>query len=122
MWWAMPTLLNMNTIIHITKRQQWEQAKNIGIYRAESLEIEGFIHCSKATQINKVANRFFRNQTELVLLFIDADKVKPEIRYEMADGELFPHIYGELNVDAVYDVIDFEPGEDGLFELPLEVE
>lgn len=122
MWWALPTLLNMNNIIHITKRQEWERAKNIGIYRAESLESEGFIHCSKATQITKVANRFFRNQTELVLLFIDADKVKAEIRYEMADGELFPHIYGELNLDAVYEVIDFEPGEDGLFELPLEVE
>ena len=115
-------LINMNSIIHITKRQRWERAKNIGIYRAESLESEGFIHCSKATQINKVANRFFRHQTELVLLFIDSDKVKAEIRYEMADGELFPHIYGELNLDAVYEVIDFEPGEDGLFELPLGVE
>ncbi|MBD2504000.1 DUF952 domain-containing protein [Anabaena azotica] len=112
----------MNSIIHITKRQQWEEAKNIGIYRAKSLDNEGFIHCSKATQITKVANRFFRNQTELVLLFIDADKVKAEIRYEMADGELFPHIYGELNVDAVYQVIAFEAGEDGLFELPLGVE
>ncbi|WP_224095433.1 DUF952 domain-containing protein [Nostoc sp. MS1] len=107
----------MNTILHITKRQQWEQAKNIGIYRAESLETEGFIHCSNATQITKVANRFFQNQTEVILLFIDSDKVKSEIRYEMADGELFPHIYGELNLDSVYQVIDFEPGEDGLFEL-----
>lgn len=112
----------MNTILHISKRQEWERAKNTGIYRAESLDSEGFIHCSKATQINKVANRFFRNQTELVLLFIDTDKVKSEIRYEMADGELFPHIYGVLNVDAVYEVIDFEAGEDGLFELPLGVE
>lgn len=112
----------MNTILHITKRQQWERAKNIDTYRAESLETEGFIHCSKVTQITKVANRFFLNQTELVLLLIDTDKVKAEIRYEMADGELFPHIYGELNVDAVYEVIDFEPGGDGLFELPLGVE
>ncbi|HEY9799129.1 MAG TPA: DUF952 domain-containing protein [Leptolyngbyaceae cyanobacterium] len=112
----------MNSIIHITKHQQWEEANNTGSYRAESLETEGFIHCSNATQINKVANRFFRNKTELVLLFIDADKVKAEIRYEMADGELFPHIYGELNVDAVYEVIAFEAGEDGLFELPLGVE
>ncbi len=112
----------MNTILHISKRQQWEEANNTGSYRAESLETEGFIHCSQASQITKVANRFFRNQTELVLLFIDTDKVKAEIRYEMADGELFPHIYGELNLDAVYQVIAFEPGEDGLFELPLGVE
>ncbi|MHC5729338.1 MAG: DUF952 domain-containing protein, partial [Nostoc sp.] len=49
----------MNTILHITKRQQWEQAKDLGSYRADSLDSEGFIHCSKSTQIVKVANTFF---------------------------------------------------------------
>lgn len=114
--------LSMNTILHITKRQQWEQAKNLGSYRADSLDYEGFMHCSRSTQIVKVANRFFNNQKDLVLLFIDAEKVHAEIRDEEAEiGELFPHIYGELNIDAVYQVIDFSPGEDGLFELPQEV-
>jgi len=112
----------MNTILHITKRQQWEQAKDLGSYRADSLDSEGFIHCSKSTQIVKVANTFVFNQKELVLLFIDSDKIQAEIRYEPAEiGELFPHIYGELNIDAVYQVIDFEAGEDGFFELPPEV-
>ncbi|MEH2183503.1 DUF952 domain-containing protein [Nostoc sp.] len=112
----------MNTILHITKRQQWEQAKNIGTYCADSLDSEGFMHCSKSTQILKVANKFFDNQKELVLLFIDSDKVQAEIRYEPAEiNELFPHVYGELNIDAVYQVIDFEAGEGGLFELPQEV-
>lgn len=111
----------MNTIFHITQRQQWEQAKNLGGYHPDSLDSEGFIHTSKPTQIIKVANRFFADQTELVLLLIASDQVKPEIRYEEADGELFPHIYGELNLDAVYQVIDFEPGKNGLFELPPEV-
>jgi uncharacterized protein (DUF952 family) len=112
----------MNTILHITKSQQWEDAKILGSYRVDSLESEGFIHCSKSTQILKVAQRFFDNQKELVLLFIDYEKVQAEIRYEEAEiGELFPHIYGELNVDAVYKVIDFDAGENGLFELPQEV-
>ncbi|WP_066378709.1 MULTISPECIES: DUF952 domain-containing protein [unclassified Anabaena] len=111
----------MNTILHITNREKWEEAKKIGNYHADSLDTEGFIHCSQVTQIIRVANRFFQHQKELVLLLINSDLVQPEIRYEIADGELFPHIYGELNLDAVYQVIDFEPGEDGLFELPPEV-
>ncbi|MEH2457206.1 MAG: DUF952 domain-containing protein [Nostoc sp.] len=112
----------MNTILHITKRQQWEKAKNIGTYRADSLDSEGFIHCSKSTQILKVANTFFDNQKELVLLFISYDKVQAEIRYEPAEiGELFPRVYGELNIDAVYQVIDLKAAEDGFFELPQEV-
>jgi uncharacterized protein (DUF952 family) len=114
--------MTMNTILHITQRQQWEQAKLTGTYRGDTLDSEGFIHCSTSKQVVKTANRFFANQTELVLLCIDANKVKPEVRYESAENrELFPHIYGALNVDAVFQVVDFEAGEDGLFELPLEV-
>jgi uncharacterized protein (DUF952 family) len=112
----------MNTILHVTKRQQWEDAKILSSYHADSLESEGFIHCSESTQILKIAQRFFNNQKELVILFIDSEKVQAEIRYEEAEiGELFPHIYGELNIDAVYQVVDFEAGEDGLFKLPQEV-
>ncbi|HIK07604.1 MAG TPA: DUF952 domain-containing protein [Trichormus sp. M33_DOE_039] len=108
----------MNIILHITQIQQWEKAKIRGSYHADSLNTEGFIHCSQPTQIIKVANRFFHHQQESVILLINSAQVKPEIRYEEADGEIFPHIYGELNLDAVYQVIDFEPEEDGLFELP----
>jgi uncharacterized protein (DUF952 family) len=107
----------MNAIYHITQSSQWENAKVSGVYEADSLETEGFIHCSTLSQVIKTANRFFKNQQGLVLLYIDADKVKSEIRYEGADNDLFPHIYGGLNVDAVYKVIDFERSEDGLFGL-----
>jgi uncharacterized protein (DUF952 family) len=32
--------------------------------------------------------------------------------------ERFPHIYGPLNLDAVTQVLPFEPSDDGLFSLP----
>lgn len=109
----------MTIILHITQKEQWERAKLDGIYRGDTLDSEGFIHCSQPTQVVKVANTFFYNQQGLVLLYIDSNKVSSEIRYEeVEEGEQFPHIYGALNVDAVIQVIDFEPGEDGFFELP----
>ncbi|MGM3306987.1 DUF952 domain-containing protein [Anabaena sp. WFMT] len=56
------------------------------------------------------------NQHNLVLLFIETEQVQAEIRYEVAEeNELFPHIYGALNIDAVYQIIDFIPREDGFF-------
>jgi uncharacterized protein (DUF952 family) len=109
----------MNTIYHITQQLEWENAKIAGNYRANSLNNEGFIHCSTVKQLTKTANKFFKNQTGLVLLSIDESKVKAEIKYESADNDLFPHIYGELNVDAVYQVIDIEPDTEGLFNLPI---
>lgn len=110
----------MNLIFHITQPALWEKAKSSGIYNGDTLESEGFIHCSTRSQVVGVANRFFRNQENLILLCIDDCKVKPEIRYEVVEEEeQYPHIYGGLNIDAVLEVIDFEAGKDGLFELPL---
>jgi uncharacterized protein (DUF952 family) len=112
----------MSYIFHITQRGQWEKAKILGNYRCNTLDTEGFIHCSTARQLVNVANRFFTNQQDLVLLFIDTNQVQAAIRYELAEiNELFPHIYGELNLNAVFQVIDFVAGEDGYFKLPLEV-
>lgn len=113
----------MKTIFHITPRQDWKKAKTAGFYQADSLETEGFIHCSTPAQVVKVANLFFKNQTNLLLLFIDSDKVESEIRYDfVGEKETFPHIYGALNNDAVFKVIEFEPGKNGSFELPIEIQ
>jgi len=110
----------MSIILHITHQDQWELAQETGNYTAESLEAQGFIHCSTHEQVIEVANFLFKGQRGLVLLAIDREKVKHEVVYENLYGEddLFPHIYGALNTDAVFEVYDFPPKNDGNFELP----
>ena len=110
----------MDTILHITRRVDWETAVTTPPYRADSLTTEGFIHCSTAAQVLGPANEFYRGQTDLVLLVIDSDKTKAEIVYEdcYETGQQFPHIYGPLNLDAVVKVVDFPPNADGSFSLP----
>jgi uncharacterized protein (DUF952 family) len=111
----------MKTILHITQRSDWAAAKELGAYRGNTLDSEGFIHCSTLQQVAGSANRFFQEQQDLVILVIDVDLVQPEIKYEGAADNLFPHIYGALNVDAVVKSIDFEAGADGIFGLPSEL-
>ncbi|MBD2086365.1 DUF952 domain-containing protein [Trichocoleus sp. ST-U3] len=111
----------MSIILHITKREQWEEAKLTKKYCGDTLESEGFIHCSTPEQVINVANSFFHSQSGLVLLCLESEAVEAEIRYEALDGERFPHIYGALNINAVVQVLDFSPGEDGCFKLPPEI-
>jgi uncharacterized protein (DUF952 family) len=112
----------MNIILHITQRLLWSAAQQISTYRGDTLDSEGFIHCSTLVQLVGSANRFFKNQQDVVILVIDGDRVQPEIRYEGADiNNLFPHIYGELNIDAVVQAIDWAAEPDGLFVLPPEL-
>ena len=108
----------MKTIFHICRKEDWEAAQKAGVYTADSLESEGFIHCSKAEQVAGVANAFYKGMEGLVLLHIALDKLQVEVRWEEAEGEVYPHIYGPVNLDAVVEVIDFEVGEDGEFVYP----
>jgi uncharacterized protein (DUF952 family) len=110
----------MTRILHITQRQQWESAKVIGSYRGDTLDTDGFIHCSTPKQVVAVANRFYGGQMDLVLLVVDAERLQSPLRYEAADGDEFPHLYGALNLDAVVQAIDFEPTPQG-FSLPTEL-
>ena len=109
----------MAIIFHIARSEAWA-SRDPGSYRPEMFPVEGFVHCSTEDQVVKVADIRFRGQKGLVLLCIDTDKVTAEIRYENLEGgqELFPHIYGEINTDAVVEVTEFEPGAEGYFTLP----
>ena len=113
----------MAIIFHIARGDAWakrEEQSAVGYYRPEMFPVEGFVHCSTRDQVIKVADARFRGQAGLVVLCIDTDKVTASIRYENLEGgqELFPHIYGEINTDAVVQVAEFKPGVDGYFALP----
>lgn len=107
-------------IFHILPADDWETAKENGAYSPASLETEGFIHCSTRGQVIRSANIFFKGQSNLLILWIDAEKIQPEIRYEdlLGEGTLFPHIYGLLNLDAVVHISHLKSGEDGGFTFP----
>ncbi len=114
-------------IYHITTWDAWHAAQQDGNYRPESLTTQGFVHLSNREQVLRVANGFYHGQKGLVLLCVDTARLSAPLKYEPPDtlipaehyaGELFPHVYGALNVDAVTQAVDFPPHADGSFTLP----
>ena len=103
----------MGIVFHITSRSEYEKAKQSDSYRHPSLEKEGFIHCSQHYQVCEVADFIFKNQKDLILLAIDEGKCRHEIKYEGPSWNTFPHIYGELNLDAVIATFDFSETANG---------
>lgn len=103
-------------IFHIADRADWQNQQQTHSYRHPSLDAEGFIHCSTAQQVAWVANSFFPGQSGLVLLWIDRDRLQSPLQFDAVEGiGRFPHIYGEINRDAVVQVTEFEPDLDGKF-------
>jgi len=93
-------------VVHLCQDGDWQAAQKRGEYRAASLETEGFIHFSRPDQVLRVAQAFYRDVPDLILLKVDPTKLQAELRYEPAvhdsdSGEYFPHLYGGLNLDAV---------------------
>lgn len=104
-------------ILHITSRPEWNEAQQNGSYRVPSLETEGFIHCSTEKQVLHVANAFYQGRENLVLLVIDETKLTPELKWEppagspaagISESDLFPHVFGPINLNAVASVLDLE--------------
>jgi uncharacterized protein (DUF952 family) len=115
-------------IYHITSYEAWSEAGVNGEYLAPSLTTEGFIHCSTLSQVLPVANNFYKGQRGLVLLEIEPTLLSSDLKWEPPSGgipppsvssdDLFPHIYGSINLDAVIKVVALESKLDGTFKLP----
>ena len=89
-------------IYHIVLPEIWEQVRNEPLYRHESLAAEGFIHCSYEDQLDGVIERYYVDRIELVILTIDTEKLSARLVAEPSTGgEIYPHIYGPLNMPAV---------------------
>jgi uncharacterized protein (DUF952 family) len=97
-------------IYHVVNQPNWQKAVEQGFYEAPSLSAEGFIHACKKEQVQGVIDRYYKNQFNLLLLHIDEDKLKVAPIFEMAPSvnEVFPHIYGKINLDAVVDITNLQ--------------
>ncbi|MGH2892540.1 MAG: DUF952 domain-containing protein [Solirubrobacteraceae bacterium] len=107
-------------IFHITTRGEWDASALAGSYVAAGYHADGFIHLSTGDQVVHVADARFAGAQDLVLLCVAAQRLQAPLRYEPGDpgsDELFPHLYGPLNRDAVERVLPFSEGPDG-FALP----
>ncbi|HEX3077089.1 MAG TPA: DUF952 domain-containing protein [Lachnospiraceae bacterium] len=96
-------------ILHCMKKKTWEKVKNDVSFGKESLQVEGFLHCSQIEYWWRIAPNFRSVEEELVLLCINTEKLSSEIKWEDGDncGRSYPHVYGEINMNAVVAVLPF---------------
>jgi uncharacterized protein (DUF952 family) len=89
-------------IYHVTTAGEWAAYANRDHYAPSAFGRDGFIHACHLHQLDGVLQRYFAGQTDLLLLFIDEQKLTCQLRNEPATGgEVFPHVFGEINKTAV---------------------
>ncbi len=107
-------------IFHLAEPDDW--ARTTDTYRPSSVEQEGFVHCSTADQLRRVAVQRYMGENDLILLTVDRDGLDEEtlvFEDSYGSGEEFPHIYGGLPTTAVSSTGPYlEHLEEGLWTDP----
>jgi uncharacterized protein (DUF952 family) len=112
-------------IYHIALASDWAAALEAGEYRistpGRTLDDEGFLHAAYGNQVRGVADRFYADVTEpLVLLTIDERRLTVSLQVDAVPGQAdgYPHIYGPLEVVTVVMDTPLLRNGDGRLELP----
>ena len=94
-------------IYHIVTPEIWESFKDENFYEAESLKAEGFIHCSYPNQLEAVLERYYKNESRVLILSVNPNLLTAKLIAEPSTGgEIYPHIYGKINRAAITDVTE----------------
>ena len=110
----------LRMIYKICPASAWHEAERQGVYRGSADDTrDGFIHFSLGSQVAETAKKHFFGQTGLFLIEVDADLLGDALRWEPSrNDELFPHLYGELDLGAVTKVLDLPARSDGYHDVP----
>ena len=107
----------MTLVYKIVATPEWRAAETTGVFKGAAIDIvDGYIHFSSAAQVEETAAKHFAGQSDLLLVAIDADRLGDALKWEVSrGGDLFPHLYAPLTLDAVVRVTAL-PDADGRFD------
>lgn len=91
------------TIYKIVPEGLWRAARQQGFFEGAAIDLtDGYIHFSTAPQARETAARHFARQADLLLVAVDGAMLGEALKYEPSrSGDLFPHLYARLPLDAV---------------------
>ena len=110
----------MSTIYKICPAELWREAQRAGLFRGAPLDLrDGFIHFSTAGQVAETAAKHFAGAADQVLVAIDSALLGGDLKWEPSrGGDLFPHLYGPLSLQAVLWAVPLPLGTDGRHVFP----
>lgn len=90
-------------ILKIFRRSEWEEFRATGETAGAPVDLQdGFIHFSTPAQVVETAARHFADESNLVLVAFDGNRLGEQLKWEASrGGALFPHLYRRLRLTEV---------------------
>ncbi|MFT8797199.1 DUF952 domain-containing protein [Zymomonas mobilis] len=107
-------------IYKIISKEDLKSFRHEEIFSGVGLDLEhGFIHFSKADQIDGTLKKYFQGGDGYVILVVDAKTLGSDLRWEpSASGAIYPHLYGKLTLRSVIAAVPVTRRKDGSLIIP----
>lgn len=110
----------MSVIFKIVPAAMWQAAVAAGVFKGAPVDLaDGFIHFSSAVQVRETAAKHFAGQADLLIAAFDSTAFGTAMKWEPSrGGDLFPHLYGDLDPASALWVKELPLGTDGAHVFP----
>ncbi len=110
-------------IFHMCKRSDWQIARAGGFYQGSGDDLsDGFMHFSTAEQLAQSAAKHRGGVSDLLLIAVNPGDLGASLKWEPSrGGQLFPHLYGDLEIAKVINAVELPLGEDGFHVFPDDI-
>lgn len=100
---------------------QMAQLETDGVFRGAPIDLaDGYIHLSTEAQLTETVDKHFAGQTALHVVAVDLAVLGDAVKWEPSrGGQLFPHIYADLPLNAAIAYGPLERNMDGRVRLPV---
>lgn len=100
---------------------QMAQLETDGVLRGAPIDLaDGYIHLSTEAQLTETVDKHFAGQTDLHVVAVDLAVLGDAVKWEPSrGGQLFPHIYADLPLNAAIAYGPLERNMDGRVRLPV---
>ena len=108
---------HMRPIFKILPRHEWVLALEAGVFAGSGIDLkDGYIHFSALDQVRETAQKHFSDQDDLMLFWVDAEKMGELLKWEVSRGGAeFPHLYRSLKIEEVVECVAL-PQVEGEFQ------
>lgn len=100
---------------------QMAQLETDGVFSGAPIDLaDGYIHLSTEAQLTETVDKHFAAQTDLHVVAVDLAVLGDAVKWEPSrGGQLFPHIYADLPLNAAIAYGPLERDLDGRVRLPV---
>ena len=116
-------MLHRTLVYKILNAEDWQTAEQLGFTKTALDEGDGYVHLSTRAQVAETLALHYPGQEHVRLLEYVVEEMGGRIKWEESrGGDKFPHLYSTLRIDGATRLWELTLGEDGVPQLPDDID